>query len=208
MSKSKYEKCTTCGISHGKSVEKTIQHYDKCVENKFFEQINGNLLRMFSPNQYGMYYMYASIGDDCTLNDLDKFLRKEWCECCNHMSQFIDENGDETKKSKKVKSLGLNGRILYEYDMGTTTPVYVELIYISGKDIPKCDRKKCVSVFKKSPTINCKCKKEALYLNDDIPLCQSCKDATECDILFKIENSPRTGVCGYGIVEDETQTEA
>ena len=34
------------------------------------------------------YWMYVKMSETATLDDLDKFLRNVWLECCGHMSEF------------------------------------------------------------------------------------------------------------------------
>ena len=165
------------------------------IEYKFLSTESGFLLRFLSAGICGIYTMYAVVGINCTLSHIDKLLRKEWCECCNHTSVFLDENGDEVKKSMKVLLLGLNGKITYEYDMGSTTTVYIELLSISNDTSNKTNQK---IIFRNTVNPVCKCKNPAIFIYEGQPLCSECSiDVEDSQMLAEIVNSPRTGICGY-----------
>lgn len=107
------------------------------------------------------YFLHLWIGGNCTLDDIDYFLRLIWLECCGHMSAFrfpllkrggimnfiqgmaegnmkLDEYGDipMNKKSKNIfrKDLTLD----YQYDFGSTTELKLIVLeeYNIGADRP------------------------------------------------------------------------
>ena len=204
--KSNFQKCKICDKNHGTTITKTYEHYDKCVENSQSQNIHGYLVRLFSQGMLGTYFTYLSVGQNCTLKNLDDYIKKEWCSCCNHMSNFLNENGEETDKKRKLSDIGISGRILYEFDMGDTTTVYIEIVkYFEKEDNNKKNvSKKCESIFKLSPNNpSCDCNKEALYYGDDGPLCQTCVEKSECETIYKIVDSPRVGVCCYEMFEQK-----
>ena len=207
---SNFQSCKICNKKHGKTLLKTYEHYDKCVEEGYGHDIHGYLVRLFAFGTIGTYFMYLSVGHNCTLNDLDNFIRTEWCSCCMHLSNFLDENGKETSKKTKISNIGINGKILYEFDMGDSTDVYIEIVKYFDKDdnSNRLISKKCKSVFKLSPDAPlCSCNNKALYFGDDEPLCQSCMEKSKCDRFYKIVDSPRVGMCGFEMIENENDND-
>lgn len=57
-----------------------------------------------------LYYIYAIVRKKCKLNDIDKFLKNTWCECCGHLSEFTIEVNDQFGIHKKSKKIGKNDK--------------------------------------------------------------------------------------------------
>ncbi len=57
------------------------------------------------------------------LYDLDNILRTVWLECCGHISRFNDY-----KRTTRIDAIPIGTKILYDYDMGSTTHLTLECI--------------------------------------------------------------------------------
>ncbi|MDP2782290.1 hypothetical protein [Devosia sp.] len=67
--------------------------------------------------------MHLKVAGDARLENLDKFLRQVWLECCGHLSAFRIE-GNELKKSKKLRhALSPGIELVHEYDEEMLLPV-------------------------------------------------------------------------------------
>jgi len=148
------------------------------------------------------YWLYAAVPAECTLKDLDRFLRKTWLECCGHMSAFRN-----SPMSVRVGQFEPGDKLLHEYDFGDTT----ELMVIFGEKVRAAKlsgRDKIKVIARNLPFENkCECGKQATYIcpmcscEGDGWLCPDCAGEHECgtpdDVLLPVTNSPRCGVCGY-----------
>lgn len=219
--------CQICNKKFG--CRQIFDHRQQCLSD-LHQDKNGYLISMFSHGITGeTYELHIIVNKKCKLQHLDNYLREIWCECCNHLSIFelyVDSDVITTSDNKKKKiklvpfsmelpkkdmiaKYGIGSKIIYTYDMGSTTTIYiqiggelngkkknndVEIVYRNNKPLIKCD----------------KCSKKARFFKIDIPLCKLCgkksnkdNDSKSCDSddddddLLKIVNSPRTGVCGY-----------
>lgn len=163
------------------------------------------------------YWLYITINVNCTLQDLDKFLRDIWVECCGHLSMFkiheetyeseIDMEGFWERPSRnmnvKLKNvISLNDKIEYEYDFGSTT--YLEIKVVDkivcsnkGKDIELIARNNEL----KLKCSNCNNKASYYDYENEKYLCDDCfEDYTYDEEMIEelgYINSPRAGVCGY-----------
>jgi hypothetical protein len=180
-----------------------LDHYGDCLKNVYKDK-SGYLFRLFSHGVRGdVYFIYACVGLNCKFSDLDKFLKEVWCECCGHMSEFnLFENGvgpiGKIKKTEKISKYKTGDRFEYQYDMGDTTTIYLEILdVLSGED-----KTKEIEILKKNeqPKIICEnCDNESKYYdqeNDEF-VCEECAEEIEEERKLNVVNSPRTGVCGY-----------
>jgi len=172
------------------------------------------------------YWLYITIDINCTLQDLDQFLRDIWVECCGHLSAFeihgesYESQADEewgfgessNDMNVKLKNVtGVNDKIQYEYDFGSTT--YLEIKVVSEIT---CSRKgKNIEIIARNnePELKCSnCGNKAEYYDyeNEEYLCADCFEnyTGDEDMVEEVDyvNSPRAGVCGYhGSKEDEVQ---
>ena len=201
-----------CKFCDGKFGSKQIiNHRRECLSN-FYKDKKGYLISMYSYGISGQIYeLYIIVNKGCKLHDIDMLLKKIWCECCGHLSMFelcVDgDNGYEEKEiSKKTKltNYEIGAKIMYTYDMGTTTTVFIEII----KELKgKINSDNIIELVYRNdkPLIKCKkCRKKAKFLKEGIPFCHSCSKCSDSESndsdnydLAKIVNSPRAGVCGY-----------
>lgn len=177
-----------------------IYHYEECIIKKHIND-SGFILRFFSHGIFGnIYFIYAIVGLKCDFMHIDSFLRKKWCECCNHLSFFTNlKNNEKISKTKKIIEFDIGDKFIYKYDMGSTTTIYCEIL---GK-MEGIDRNNKINILKQNDKqyiicSNCN-KKYSEYIIDNEAYCKKCvsKIDDETDIMLNIVNSPRTGICGY-----------
>ena len=156
-------------------------------------------------HQYGkgspFYWMIVAVPHGRTLLDVDKLLRREWLECCGHMSKFFG-----APKSRKVQAL-FNGQCLdYEYDAGSST-----LLDMKKVGTVHCDasvKQPTVVVHSVRPWVDCwKCKGPCQAVACPLCLvdfCVPCSKKHPCPSCGGHEwrptgDSPRNGICGIDI---------
>src|SRR6185369_3122608 len=152
------------------------------------------------------YWLYAAVPAECTLKDLDRFLRRVWLECCGHMSGFRSGRMS-IPMSARAGQFDLGEKLVHEYDFGDTTELVITFgeIVTAGK-LPGREKIKVIA-RNLPPEKKCECGKTAQYICPVCAydgggwLCHDCAEDHECgtpdDMLLSIANSPRCGVCGY-----------
>lgn len=87
-------KCYYCGKEFSKAgISKHIKSCKVMKESIGLDEkasssnINKFILEVSSKYDKN-YWLYITIDVNCTLKDLDKFLRDIWVECCGHLSMF------------------------------------------------------------------------------------------------------------------------
>jgi len=83
-----------------------------------------------------LYWLDVELRGRGTLEDLDRFLRAEWVDCCSHLSSFTispltygQGYGDRSAAVALRRVLPDRGvRFLYEYDFGSTTRLTLRVI--------------------------------------------------------------------------------
>src|SRR5579872_4415740 len=211
--------CEYCNKKFG--YRQIFKHRDICLIEKY-KNSTGKLMRFFASDILGNIYMlYAIVGNGCELGHIDVFLRSIWCECCDHMSIFIDDKRNEINDDD-FKTFENGSRITYEYDMGSTTTVLCELVHkftnninMDNVNMDNIDNVNNVNIDNNiiklihrntKPVISCSkknCKNNATHFYDGDEKCQKCidkiknLDSFEDNFLQIIVNSPRIGICGY-----------
>ena len=205
----------TCVVCNTKVTKREVKKHLR----KFLEKSGGDEKatgRKKSPTKlfhllvegYGLsgdlYWMHLKALGSARLQDLDTFLRDVWLECCGHMSVFSDREGDLDMNEKLNDILSPGQKWLYEYDMGSTTELAVNVVsefegtlkkgkveILARNDVPKIICNQCE---KPATTICADC----IYDNQGW-LCDDCAGKHGCDeeMFLPVVNSPRTGVCGY-----------
>lgn len=151
------------------------------------------------------YWLYAAVPAECTLKDLDGFLRRTWLECCGHMSAFRSGRMS-IPKSACVGHFDEGEKLTHEYDFGDTTELVITVgeAVAAGK-LPGREKIKLIA-RNKPPAHTCDtCGKPAAHIcpvcayDGEGWLCEACAESHECDegMLLPVTNSPRCGVCGY-----------
>ncbi|MCL2338194.1 MAG: hypothetical protein FWC60_12350 [Firmicutes bacterium] len=150
------------------------------------------------------YWLFIDLPWEKSLNDVDKFLRKIWLECCGHMSAFSVSRIDEVAKSQKLDNFYVGDKLLHEYDFGSTTETIVtvvgvikrkpqrEIVRLLARNVPP--QFQCAACGSPADFICTQC----IYDSDNPFYCDKCADKHEHDeMLLPVTNSPRMGVCGY-----------
>jgi hypothetical protein len=139
--------CPVCEKTLQRSV---IKHILKCVitpsnaikkTGKNITINSDELVVLVTSLQSSDYYLILKCSAHTQLKHIDYFLRHVWLECCGHLSIFIDRERNEYSKQQKIFELERNDINLfaYEYDMGTTTELLIELIRHNDYDADKYD---------------------------------------------------------------------
>jgi len=219
---SKVGKCSICGQEV--AVKQMLRHVKACrmahplKEGKKQQKIF--TLRVTSL-EYPGYFLYLEIEGGQRLFLLDMFLRDIWLECCGHISQFTiggdlycsytdevmeKELGKMSAMSAKMQDILEEGLVFqYEYDMGSTTDLKLEVVDVreTKEKLPKGF---LLVARNTAPEIPCKeCKAPATqvlmdYSENHGAYCEDCAESNledESDMMLPVVNSPRMGVCGY-----------
>ena len=162
-----------------------------------------------------MYWLHIEIPAKATLEDLDRFLRAVWLECCGHLSSFeiagesfISEKiepGDRSMSVALEKVMAPGMKFEYIYDFGTSTELLITVIsarkgFAQDKDAVRIMARneppeiKCDVCGKPATGVCCVCSDE-----DAGRVCEECGKKHECgeDMLLPVVNSPRVGMCDY-----------
>ena len=122
---------------HLQTCKKRVDLYEKAEKTeKHFE-----LLLYGAYNKD--YWLIIQIKENATLDDLDRFIRDIWVECCGHLSVFEIDGvsyerepdddfgwGEPAKSTNHtLKQVLTTGMIFnYEYDFGSTTEIMVKVL--------------------------------------------------------------------------------
>jgi len=164
------------------------------------------------------YWMHLEVPAHATLEDLDRFLRHTWLECCGHLSAFTiqgetystsalgpyEEMEDEGMDVALGEVLSPGVKFSHEYDFGTTTELSLKVVSEREGDV----RGKAVRLLARNeaPVIPCgSCGKIATQVCSNCIwegegwVCKGCAGEHECgeEMLLPVVNSPRVGMCGY-----------
>ena len=158
------------------------------------------------------------------LTVLDAFLRDIWLECCSHLSgftiagqsyvshvsnDFVPFGGmpDKAMTARLDRVLQPGMTFRYEYDYGSTTELNLKVIgprlvaprrpaveLLARNQPPEII---CVACNSRPATTVC----SQCYYSGDGWLCETCAGKHDCDpeMFLPVVNSPRTGVCAYGV---------
>lgn len=122
---------------HLQTCKKRVDLYEKAEKTeKYFE--------LLSYGAYNKdYWLIIQIKENATLDDLDRFIRDIWVECCGHLSVFEIDGvsyerepdddfgwGEPAKSTNHtLKQVLTTGMIFnYEYDFGSTTEIMVKVL--------------------------------------------------------------------------------
>ena len=208
-------KCNLCKKEY--DIKEIEQHINSCLDKK---NDNCNVKNLYyfvvKAKSMGGMFLHLLISQDSKLADLDQFLRDIWLECCNHPSLF-KANHQELDKKKNISILTKYDRIDYIYDFNFFTELEIKHIKtIKGEQNipikilarnPKADIKCHICNKAKAHIICSECYNDYFFSEDeDYLFCEECakkhKDKIHngnSDFLTYLENSPRAGICNYGI---------
>ena len=162
------------------------------------------------------FWLYAAVKTDAALRHIDNFIRSRWVECCGHASYFEIDGVMYTSNTRILPGKSMNAKVIdvmkegaaadYEYDMGTPTDLKVEIIgqvrlaprrekvlYLAQNYMP---RYKCVRCGRRAELVA----RPGMEPIADSVICARCsREESEIGAYLPLLNSPRTGVCGYGM---------
>lgn len=204
----------TCLLCASAYTDKGItRHLSTCLSKHLLKQAAGGVDEaqsffhvLIKSRELSEYWLHLIIDSKSQLEDLDRFLRDTWLECCGHLSAFFHRGRllDPAVQVNEILSPGLT--LLYRYDFGNATDLNVRVvslcegnlnahkpIYMVARNLPPeircayCGKKPAVKVC-----TACRWKKKGW-------LCEDCAETHPCgdEIIQPVVNSPRTGVCGY-----------
>ena len=164
----------------------------------------------------GLFWMFLEIAGHRKLSDLDGFLRKEWLECCGHMSSFYIgkleycsnryANGTLPMGRRLDKVLGEKTEFWYEYDFGCATSLRLTVVAAGTPAVSETRRKVAVLARHDNVTFHCsRCGDKAVHVCGDCGLwgggahCHKCARKHKCGMesMLPAAQSPRAGVCTY-----------
>lgn len=208
-------RCSFCGAVFGKKAMTT--HLKSCrarwEEKAKKTKATPALQLLIEGRHLPKYWLQVAIPVNFELQDLDRFLRDIWLECCGHLSMFIINGVEYTEDYEEIddtESVEIPvGRVLrpgdkfhYDYDFGTTTRLALRVI--GPTTVPK---KEIVLLARNEPPfILCGvCGQNADLIcgmcshMEEGWICSSCakKHCCEEPAFLPVVNSPRTGQCGY-----------
>jgi hypothetical protein len=215
--------CSYCAGSYAKSA--ITRHLQACQvrkeENASLEKGSGRgsaqiIFHLKVEGLYQpMYWLHIEIPARATLEDLDRFLRAVWLECCGHLSSFeiagesfISEKIEPDDRSMKVsleKVMAPGMKFEYIYDFGTSTELLITVISVRKGFAHDKDAVR-IMARNEPPEIKCDvCGKPAIGVccvcSDENAgrVCEVCGKSHECgeDMLLPVVNSPRVGMCDY-----------
>jgi len=154
-------------------------------------------------------FLHLLVKGSAKIETIDSFLRNIWLECCGHLSGFRSGREEISMNSKVKEVFEPKLKIIYDYDFGTTTRLFLKgLKYYQlneTKNIILLARNEPLKIIcstcKKAPAVSmcsvCNWQTDAYF-------CEKCgkKHEKECDDFadyseMPVVNSPRMGECGY-----------
>jgi ribosomal protein L32 len=151
------------------------------------------------------YWLIAEAAKSRSFSTIDTFLREIWLECCGHLSEFRHISGRAVGKARKIEEFDVGDKIVYEYDFGSTTRVFITFLAevvrpkqrravgLVARNVPLLF--KCKTCGKDAAKVCCEC--GGMY--DEMFFCDKCFGKHNCQYKngLPVTNSPRCGECGY-----------
>lgn len=186
--------CQFCKKSFG--CKQIFLHYAGCIAEKYREEYAGHYVVSFLSRGLcnKLYYIYAIINPKTTFATIDNYLRNKWLKCCGHISNFVCEKKQISKRAT-FKTYA-DKDIIYEYDMCSTTYVYMQNSLLIKSDKQPLKTTYLQNVLQNDPfNFNCiLCDKPASYSDCMLQFfCQTHKNKANKHMLNQIVNSPRMG---------------
>ena len=195
--------CELCGVRKGKTA--MMAHLRQCLPaSAGGRPAKPALLLRVQPGRDPVFWLTVASGREARLGHLDGLLRKEWLECCDHMSEFYTAGRRNVSMNSRMAQVfaSIGDRLNYVYDFGSST----ELV-ISFAGLAEGTSEKPVVIARNEPPVwPCDvCKLPAASICSDCGysgagfFCTQHAKEHECgeDMLLPVVDSPRMGVCGY-----------
>jgi hypothetical protein len=207
--------CLLCGKRLSKAG--ITRHLKACIASHpgpGHKTKEGDLVHLRVESTYSpLYWLDIEMPGVRTLAHLDQFLRKEWLECCGHLSSFYIRTHSYGDGYEDRSMAPLLKRVLpepgipfsYEYDFGSTTRLTLRVVAWRQGPIPGEPVR--ILARNEPPVWPCAvCGKPAQWVcsfcfDEPAPFyCDEHGTTHECeeDGLSPVVDSPRMGVCGYG----------
>lgn len=187
-------------------------------------ELEENLLLRVTYPADPSFWLYAAVKTDATLRHIDNFIRNTWVECCGHASFFEIGNLQYTSNTRVLPGKSMNAKVAdlikegvpaaYEYDMGSPTDLQVEVagrvrfaprrekvLYLAQNYMPQY---RCVRCGRRAELVS----RPGMEPIAESVICARCsREEAEIGRYLPLLNSPRTGVCGYGLWYDDGDDE-
>lgn len=209
--------CAFCGAEIAKSM--VGKHLDKCEKwgaaIAQSERQAGADETLFHLRVQAMgqpeFWLHLEARGESKLNDLDRYLRAIWLECCGHLSRFSvgGWSGNEIPKSRQVGQIFREGvALVHIYDFGTSSETEIKYVATRrGKPTNKHPLALLArNVMPEAKCIECGADAEWLcmecLIEDQVwgVLCDEHMEEHPHDEYgepIRLVNSPRLGLCGY-----------
>jgi hypothetical protein len=210
-------RCTYCG--HETNKAGMTRHLASCPQRKSIiaaaDSKSGKpetLYHLRVQDAYGgLYWMDLEMRGAAPMEEMDRYLRAIWLECCGHMSRFSygGWGTDEIGMSRKAdRVFAPDVEITHIYDFGTSSETRIKVVAIrTGKaTTPHPIALMARNLMPEAECIECgepaKWYCEECAIKDESPgtLCDEHVEAHPHDRYgepIEIVNSPRLGMCGY-----------
>ena len=157
------------------------------------------------------FWLHLEMNGAAKLQDLDRYLRAIWLECCGHLSQFSigGWRGKEIAMSRKIEKVFAPGiELTHIYDFGTSSETKVKMVGIR-QGAPLTGKPVYLLARNNLPAAECAvcgapagwyCADCLVEQGEWINLCEThCADHEHDDYggPSPLINSPRLGMCGY-----------
>ena len=209
--------CVYCGREFAKG--SMLRHLPTCerraeivteFDRKRGKAIGLTHLRVL--DESGDFWLDLEMQTSATLQELDRYLRYIWLECCSHLSMFTtggwSEDNELSMKTRIDRVLRPGVEFLHIYDFGDTSETLVRGVAVrEGR--PTTSRPIALMARNNPPDILCMdCDQTATHLCIECvyeydaggALCRQHEETHPHDDYgdpMPIVNSPRTGMCGY-----------
>ena len=206
--------CNFCQRSFGKG--SMTRHLKSCKERSGGPFSNSESAKSFHIRVAGRYapdyWMHLEVPANAGLENLDRFLRNTWLECCGDLSLFGIEGveygshyadiTDKDMTSTIGHVLRVGSKFYHEYDFGSTTEL---TLTVMGDGFMQ-DGNIRIMARNDPPALACQtCGANAtlVYAAWDEPdsqwYCDECavKASVDEEMTLPVVNSPRVGTCAY-----------
>lgn len=200
-----------CDFCDKTMCRKINDHILSCVDSNMSKGSVTNYLLLLS-GQYNTF-LYLLVPTSFNLKSFAEYINDIWMNCgCSHFFKFESEHCNEYKLKTKVKDVEFP--CIYEYDMGSTTTIFIERLdsfKLCNKNIELCMRNTQQDLACSSKS--CNNYVESFCVECDKPYCKKCVKKIEkhecCDgnkndfyenfdtMILPYLNSPRTFTCNY-----------
>jgi len=198
---SKYEgNCFICGKTAGRTALKNhlLKEHNNGSEGCY-------LIRAESVYRGSPFWLFFTASKTALLEDVDRFLRAIWLECCGHLSEFTDGYEDDGyPMTTRLSKFEVGATLPYLYDFGSTTEL---LVTLWGETLRPKQGPRVIQLLARNTPVETPClacKKPASYVDvasydEGKAFCDSCYEKNDCDDdhYLLITNSPRSGECAY-----------